>query len=92
MRVAQIAVAVLTVAVIIKFGFGAAFLLLLALAALYVVGAIAAPITIRTTMRVEEKPAVRPVELDDASMPENARAALRARTRRSAASVVSRAA
>lgn len=77
MRVAQIVVAAITVAVIVKVGFGAAFLVIVGLAAFYVIVAIAMPVVIRSTMRVEEKPALRAVELDDTSMPENARVQLR---------------
>jgi hypothetical protein len=77
-RLAQIAVAAIAVALVVKFGFGAAVLLLLFLAAIYMVGAIALPIIVRATLRIAEKPPVQAVAPDDASIPETVRATLRA--------------
>ena len=78
MRTAQIAVGAIVVALIVTFGFGAAFALLVILAAAYVLGALAMPLIVLAKLRVVQRPEVRAMEYDDASIPEVARTLLRA--------------
>src|SRR5687768_11007986 len=76
MLVAQIVVAAIVVALILKFGFGAAIMLIAVLAAFYVLVAVAIPIFVHAKLRVTETPTVQPMTLEDASIPEHVRAQL----------------
>ena len=77
MRVVQIGLSAIVVALVVFYGLGAALLLIGALAAVYVIGALAAPIMIRARMRVLEKPPLRAFE-GDGELPETVRADLKA--------------
>lgn len=76
MKTAQIVVSALVVALIVTFGFGAAFFLLLFVAGTYVLVALAAPIFVYVKLRLTAKPVVQPLSADDASIPETVRSQL----------------
>src|SRR5687768_10514927 len=78
MRTAQIAVGAIVVALIVTFGFGAAFALLVILAGAYVLAALAKPLFVLAKLRLVQRPEVRAMEHDDASIPDVARDPLRA--------------
>jgi hypothetical protein len=78
MRIAQIVVAAIVVALIVTYGFGSVFLMLALIAAFYVLIVIILPIVIRSKLRMMERPAVHPVEYDDPALPETVRAQLHA--------------
>ena len=78
MRIAQIVVAAIVVALIVTYGFGSVFLMLAFIAAFYLLIVIILPIVVRSKLRMMERPAVHPVEYDDPGFPETVRQQLHA--------------